>query len=152
MPAWHYSNFHIFVPIAHQNEINTFPIIDQLFQLNKNVIVPKIEYNEMLNCLIDENVEWATGKFDVPEPLNYQLIDSQKIDVVFLPMLICDKSGNRIGYGGGFYDRFLQGCRQDVVKIGLNFFSPVNEIPDVFESDVPLDYCVTGDEIVSFAS
>src|SRR5690606_33484872 len=111
-----------------------------------------VENNQMLNCQINPEVEWAKGKFNFPAPKEFHLVDSKEIDVVFLPMLICDKAGNRVGYGGGFYDRFLKGCRQDAIKIGLNFFSPIDEISDVFESDVPLDYCVTGDEIVSFTS
>lgn len=150
MPIWENSYFHTFVPILNQNEIKTLPIIDYLFQLNKNVIVPKIEGEKMLNCLIDAETEFESGKFNVPEPKTFQIIDSKQIDVVFVPMLICDQKGNRIGYGGGYYDRFLQECRNDIIKIGLNFFEPIDEIEEVFESDVPLNYCVTGAGIVSF--
>jgi len=152
MTIWENSVFHIFVPIKNNQEVNTFLIIDYLFYLNKKIIVPKVEGNQMLNCQINPEVEWTKGKFNVPEPEDFQLIDSKEIDIVFLPMLICDKSGNRVGYGGGFYDRFLKSCRQNVIKIGLNFFTPIDKIEGVFPSDVPLDYCVTGDEIVSFAS
>lgn len=150
MKIWENSVFHIFIPILSQNEIITFPIINYLFELKKQVVVPKIDDNKMLSCLIDKDTEFVSGKFNVPEPKYFQLIDSDKIDVVFLPMMICDKQGNRVGYGGGYYDRFLQDCRKDVIKIGLNFFEPVEKIEDVFESDIPLDYCVTGEGIVSF--
>lgn len=150
MSIWENSTFHIFLPILNQNEINTLPIIDYLFGHKKQVIVPNVENDRMLSCLIDENTEFESGKFNVPEPKYFQLFDPQKIDVIFMPMMICDKKGNRIGYGGGYYDRFLKDCRNDTVKIGLNFFEPIEEIQDVFELDVPLDYCVTGDEVVSF--
>lgn len=150
MEIWENSNFHIFIPILNQNEINTLPIINHLFQLEKNVIVPKVEGDKMLSCLIDRNTAFESGKFNVPEPKNFQLFDSKEVDVVFMPMMICDKLGNRIGYGGGFYDRFLSECKKDVIKIGLNFFEPIDKIEDLFESDIPLDYCVTGTGIVSF--
>lgn len=150
MEIWANPNFHVFIPIPNHNEINTLPLIDYLFELNKEVIVPKIENDKMLSCLIDSETEFELGKFNVPEPKTFQLIDSTKIDIIFMPMLICDQKGNRIGYGGGYYDRFLQECRNDVIKIGLNFFEPIDEIKDVLESDVPLDYCVTGEGIVSF--
>jgi len=150
MNIWGNLNFHLFMSIHNHKEINTLPILNYLFAQKKQVIVPKVENDRMLNCLIHSNVEFETGKFHVPEPKSFQLIDSKEIDVVFVPMLICDKSGNRIGYGGGFYDRFLKECRENIIKIGLNFFEPIDEIEDVFETDIPLDYCVTGEEIVSF--
>lgn len=150
MKIWENSTFHIFLPIPNQNEINTFPILDYLFEVEKQVIVPKVQGKGMRSCLIDKNIQFVPGKFNVPEPEVFEVVDSKQIDVIFMPMLICDKSGNRIGYGGGYYDRFLTTCRKNVLKIGLNFFNPIEKIPEIFESDVPLDYCVTGDLIVSF--
>lgn len=150
MEIWENSAFHIFLPIPNQNEINTLPILNYLFEMEKQIIVPKVQGDGMLSCLIDKDTRFGPGKFNVPEPEVFQLVDSKQIDVIFMPMLICDKSGNRVGYGGGYYDRFLTSCRKDVLKIGLNFFNPIGEIPEVFESDIPLDYCVTGDSVVSF--
>lgn len=150
LDIWEKSVFHVFVPIAKNHEINTFYLVDYLFAQQKTVIVPKVEGLEMLNSKISPDVNWTTGKFGVPEPLEYELIDSERIEVVFLPMLICDKKGNRVGYGGGYYDRFLANLNPNVLKIGLNFFSPISEIKDVESFDIPLDYCVTGKEIVSF--
>lgn len=150
MPIWNYSVFHTFVPIENMHEVNTFPVIDYLFRLNKKVIVPKVEESQMLNCEIDKNVAWQKGKFSVPEPGKFHLIDSTEIEVLFIPMLICDQIGHRVGYGGGFYDRFLKDSKPAALKIGLNFFPPVERIDDVQNTDIPLDYCVTGEEIVSF--
>lgn len=150
MKIWENSTFHVFIPILNQNEINTLPVIEYLFQQKKQVIVPKIDGDQMLSCLIDNNTEFETGKFSVPEPKYFQLINPKLIDVIFMPMMICDKKGNRVGYGGGYYDRFLMECKNDITKIGLNFFEPVDEIPEVYETDMPLDYCVTGTGIVSF--
>lgn len=152
IPIWEHSVFHIFVPIVQNNEINTFPIIEYLFQKNKTVIVPKVKGKNMISCQINPNTEWTTGKFGVPEPLNFLETDKDNIQVVLLPMLICDKSGNRIGYGGGYYDRFLSEFKKPPLKIGLNFFPPIDFQFEILPFDIPLDYCVTPEEIVSFAS
>jgi len=150
MEIWENSAFHVFIPILNQNEINTLPLVEYLFEMGKQVVVPKVVGQNMLSCSIDRNTNFVSGKFNVPEPEYFQLFHPKEIDVIFMPMLICDKKGNRIGYGGGYYDRFLKECRKDIIKIGLNFFEPIQEIPEVFESDVPLNYCVTGSGIVSF--
>ena len=60
------------------------------------------------------------------------------------------KKGHRVGYGKGFYDKFLSECKPDAIKIGLSFFEPEELITDVFESDVKLDYCVTPNSIHAF--
>jgi 5-formyltetrahydrofolate cyclo-ligase len=72
------------------------------------------------------------------------------IDVVFVPLLAYDKLGNRVGYGKGFYDKFLNQCKPDVLKIGLSFFEPEELIEDVFENDVKLDFCVTSEKVICF--
>jgi 5-formyltetrahydrofolate cyclo-ligase len=70
--------------------------------------------------------------------------------VVFVPLLAYDKSGQRVGYGKGFYDTFLQQCKPNTVKIGLSFFAPEENIEDVSANDVALDYVVTPEGIVRF--
>ena len=70
--------------------------------------------------------------------------------MVFVPLLKKKKKGHRVGYGKGFYDKFLSECKPDAIKIGLSFFEPEELITDVFESDVKLDYCVTPNSIHAF--
>lgn len=152
MDIWSHSVFHCFLPISSQNEINTFPLLDYLFELNKRVVVPKVDGLNLINCEIKKEVNFLTGKFNILEPVEFQIIQNQEIEMVFLPMLISDKLGNRVGYGGGFYDRWLHQFEKKPIKIGLNFFSPIDRISDVEELDIPLDYGVTSDEIVSFTA
>ena len=152
LPIWDFSVFHCFLPIQSQNEINTFPLIEHLFTNKKRVAVPKIDNLNLINCEIQKEVEFNAGKFNTLEPKTFKIIENQEIDVVLLPMLICDKSGNRVGYGGGFYDRWLSEFENPPVKIGLNFFSPVNKIEGFWANDAKLDYCVTPFGIVSFSS
>jgi 5-formyltetrahydrofolate cyclo-ligase len=70
--------------------------------------------------------------------------------VVFVPLLAFDTTGNRVGYGKGFYDAFLSNVKPETIKIGLSFFEAETSIADVFENDVKLDYCVTPKKIYAF--
>jgi 5-formyltetrahydrofolate cyclo-ligase len=74
------------------------------------------------------------------------------LDVVFIPLLAFDEKGNRVGYGKGFYDRFLAKCRPETVKIGLSFFEATPEITDVSPDDIRLDWCVTPEKVYSFSA
>jgi 5-formyltetrahydrofolate cyclo-ligase len=61
-----------------------------------------------------------------------------------------DKKGYRVGYGRGFYDRFLSRCRKDCIKVGFSYFEPVDEIEDVCSLDVKLNYCITHEKFYIF--
>src|SRR5690625_7616821 len=73
MPIWNKSYYHVFVPIKSQNEINTHLIIDYLFDLNKSVVVPKVNGSKMINCKIDEKVVWEKGRFELSEPIKFEV-------------------------------------------------------------------------------
>jgi 5-formyltetrahydrofolate cyclo-ligase len=92
------------------------------------------------------------NKYDIPEPIHGKIVPALEIDAVFIPLLGFDVNGNRVGYGKGFYDRFLSECRPDVVKIGLSFFDPVEKINDLNKYDIPLDLCITPGKIWDFRS
>jgi 5-formyltetrahydrofolate cyclo-ligase len=70
--------------------------------------------------------------------------------VVFVPLLACDTKGNRVGYGKGFYDRFLDNCKPNVQKVGLSFFEPIAELKDVNSTDIKLNYLVTPEQVYRF--
>ena len=67
-----------------------------------------------------------------------------------MPLLAFDSIGHRIGYGKGFYDRFLNNCNTNAIKIGLSFFEAENENFDASENDIRLDYCVTPNRVFQF--
>ena len=73
-----------------------------------------------------------------------------EIDVVFIPLLCFDKKGNRVGYGGGYYDKFLTKTKSSCLKIGLSFFEPVDFIKGINMNDIPLDMCVTPEKLYNF--
>ena len=93
---------------------------------------------------------FQTNQWGITEPKIGELMHPIDIDLVLVPMLICDKGGCRIGYGKGFYDRLLITCREEVTKIGFSYFEPVDKITDTHQFDVPLTYCITPQRIYEF--
>lgn len=151
LPIWNNQYFHIFLPIEQKTEIDTEGIISILLGLDKNVIVPKvISPTQLEHFLLTDNTKFTTNNLNIPEPVDGITIETSKLDVVFIPLLAFDESGNRIGYGKGYYDRFLKNCRKDVIKIGLSFFEAEEKIDDIAPTDIPLDYCVTPFKTYSF--
>lgn len=151
---WDKNNFHIFLPITEQNEVNTECILHLLAGKDKNIIIAKsnFETREMTHFLLDDNTVIRKNKYNIPEPIAGTRFDVADIEVVFVPLLAFDLQGHRVGYGKGFYDQFLSSVSPDTVKIGLSFFAAVPAISNVFDSDIQLDYCVTPDEIYKFGS
>jgi 5-formyltetrahydrofolate cyclo-ligase len=152
LPLWEKTYFHIFLPITEQHEVNTEFILHLLSGKDKEIIVSKADFatRSMTHFLLTDNTKIKKNEYNIPEPVDGIIVPSNKIDVVFVPLLAFDKKGNRVGYGKGFYDKFLSECKPDVIKIGLSFFDPEELITDIFEGDVTLDYCVTPNEVYSF--
>jgi len=90
------------------------------------------------------------NKWNILEPKYSNKTNNKDLEVVFIPLIICDFKGNRIGYGKGFYDKFLAKCSKSILKIGLNFFEPILEEIINEKHDITLDYLVTPSRIVSF--
>jgi len=152
LPIWEKTYYHVFLPIEEQKEVNTEFILHLLSGKDKEIIVSKSDFEtrEMTHFLLTDNTKIRKNEYNIPEPLNGLAVPSETIEVVFVPLLAFDIFGNRIGYGKGFYDKFLAECKPETIKIGLSFFEAVNQIDDVFESDVKMDYCVTPEKVYSF--
>lgn len=152
LDIWQHSFYHIFLPIEAQKEVNTEYILNILAGKDKNIVVSKSNFEDvtMSHFLLTDNTKLVNNKYGIPEPIDGIPIDSQQIDVVFVPLLAFDTFGNRVGYGKGFYDRFLSDCKAETIKIGLSFFEAEDEIFEISKDDVGLDYCVTTNEQYSF--
>ena len=151
LPIWEYSNYHIFLPIHKQKEVNTHFLMTALQGNDKNVILPSSDFanTEMKHFLLTDDTLIKENKIGIPEPQNGFHVSTDQIDVVFVPLLVFDKKGNRIGYGKGFYDRFLRACQENVLTIGLSYFEPEEEIP-ADPHDIKLDLCQTPKETYRF--
>ena len=152
MDIWSKTYYHLFLPIEEQKEVNSEYILNILQAKDKEIVVSKSDFTttSMTHFLLTDNTKIKKNKYNIPEPINGLNVPTEMIDVVFVPLLTYDKLGNRVGYGKGFYDKFLSECKPNVIKIGLSFFEPEDLIDDVFENDVKLDYCVTDEKVICF--
>jgi len=113
---------------------------------------PKVEFGtHHMDAYIDDDLlVWEDAAFQLTQPASGTLADPIAIDVVLVPLLAFDEQGNRLGYGKGFYDYFLARCRPDTVKIGLSWFPPEKRLPEIDAFDIPLNYCVTPQQLYVF--
>lgn len=132
---------HLFLSLIRFKEINTKPIINFFRAKNKQIVVSKCNFKNhtLSHFYLDENTKLETNKFGVPEPIDAKPALEKDLDLVFVPLLISDTQNFRVGYGKGFYDRFLANCSKDCKKIGLNFFAPIAKIEDIDQFDISLD-------------
>ncbi|MDN3595779.1 5-formyltetrahydrofolate cyclo-ligase [Zunongwangia endophytica] len=152
LDIWENEFYHLFLSIAEQKEVDTEFILHILQGKDKNVVIPRtdIEQNALINYLLTDTTKIKKNRWNIPEPVDGIEITPDKIDVVFVPLLAFDKTGHRIGYGKGYYDKFLSSCKTDIIKIGLSFYEAEDAFEDVYNSDIPLDYCVTPKQVYSF--
>ena len=133
-------NVHLFLSMPKFKEIDTTTLITYFRNKNKRIVVSKCNFkdNTLSHFYLEEDTVLSFNKFGVLEPVAAELVEENKLDLIFIPMLISDDKKFRVGYGKGFYDRFLLNCRKDAKFIGLNFFPPITAIEDKNEFDIPL--------------
>ncbi len=149
-------NIHLFLPMKKNHEVDLQSLLPALWERHDKVYVPRVTSNQTLEhvrllpeTLIKEN------RWGIPEPTLDSLPASkeevQEIQIALTPLLICDKEGFRVGYGGGFYDQFFQD-HPHITKIGVGFFEPITKILDTYEGDIPLDQYISPRTITRFHS
>jgi len=134
----------IYLSMPDQLEIDTFPWIEKLEKDNE-IFVPITHFETLTMSHWKYNIgdSLMLNRYGIPEPTKCQKsITPLHFDMVIVPLLAADAQGNRLGYGKGFYDRFLIQCREDVIKVGLNFFEPIEHIPTE-TTDIPLNFLVS---------
>ena len=151
LPIWEASFYHLFLTIKPLKEVETEPLMSILFGKYKHIVVPKSDISscEMTHFLLSDNTIIKPNIWNIPEPQNGIQIQHSQLQVIFVPLLAFDQKGQRVGYGKGFYDLFLKSCPK-AIKIGLSFFGAVDEIEDKSTQDIPLDYCITPNQIYQF--
>jgi 5-formyltetrahydrofolate cyclo-ligase len=146
---------HIFLPIRKQHEINTWLIIQKIFTLFPHITLltsrSNLDTYQMENYLLKPDSVIKENRWGIPEPDQATPYLKSKIDLVLIPLLAFDRQGFRVGYGKGFYDRFLSPLSQKTIKIGLSNFTPVERIEDINKYDVKMDFCVTTEQVWHFS-
>ena len=141
-------------PIEQNHEPNTHLFTDYLEFQNPELIIcyPKTNFQDqsIQSVQTDDDTRFRKNEYNLYEPDDGVVVNAGGIDMIFVPLLSFDKNGCRVGYGKGFYDRYLMQCRSDCLKVGFSYFEPLDSIDDSNEFDVPLNLCVTPTTVYVF--
>ena len=150
---WDKSIYHLFMASEQNNEIDTALLLSVLQGKDKQAVIPKIlDGYELEHYLLVDQTPLKINRWGIPEPMSGIKINPDQIDVIFVPLIIFDLEGHRIGYGKGYYDRFLAKCRKETIKVGLSYFDPIEKIEDIKSHDIPINFGITRDRIYEFSS
>jgi 5-formyltetrahydrofolate cyclo-ligase len=141
--------------VSFANEVNTHDMISEALKLDKKVVVPKTGKNDRLtiNEIKDFKKDLKKGCFGIMEPRHSKRrgINKRTIDLVVVPGICFDlEKGARLGFGRGFYDRFLSGCRPSTTLIGLAFASQLTKKIPCTRQDVHMDKIITEMKVIEF--
>ena len=134
-------------PIEENNEPNTHLFTDFLKFRNPGlkILYPRSDFEkmEMVAIEIEADSPFQKNAWNIYEPMLGVITEASLIDMIFVPLLLFDKQGCRVGYGKGFYDKYLKQCKPGCIKVGFCYFDPVDEIEGRQDFDVPLDLYIT---------
>lgn len=148
---------HIALYLANDGELDTYPLIQALWQLNKTVYLPVLHpfvSGYLLFVQYDSSTLLYPNKFAIPEPLAEcnRLMPVTQLDIIFTPLVAFDQNGNRLGMGGGFYDRTLSqlpaASRCQVIGLA-HACQQVDAVPTE-AWDVPLQQIITPEQSLHF--
>ena len=142
---------HLFLPLARRNEPDTWPIIHRIWAegLSVRLAVPVVQPDgvSLTHYELTPTTQLHPNRWGIAEPTATTTTEvlAAAFDAVLVPLLAVDRAGHRVGYGGGFYDRFLAQCRPDTQFIGLNVLDEplLESIADVLPTDVRLTACLS---------
>lgn len=141
-------------PIEENNEPNTHLITEFLRFRNPEIKIayPVADFksNRITAMVVDIDTVFTKKELNIYEPGKGEIINPGELDMVIVPLLAIDRKGYRVGYGKGFYDKYLAECRDDCIKAGFSYFEPLDAIEDCNDFDVPLDLCITPQTVYVF--
>ncbi|MCP9761770.1 5-formyltetrahydrofolate cyclo-ligase [Lacihabitans soyangensis] len=153
-----YSPIHLYLPIKRNNEVDSLLILETLRRdFAPDIYISKsLDNGELLHVKFEATTNLETNRWGIDEPLDltdslsseafFELFKTEDI-LIFVPLLAFDKKGNRVGYGKGYYDRFLQYATKDTTIVGLSLFEPIDSIDDTDQFDVRMHFCITPERI-----
>lgn len=136
-------SIHTFLSMHKNREPDISSLLHGLWKSNVQVVVSKTNFKEqsLSHFILNEDIELVKNKMGIPEPMDAKETSIDHVEVILIPLLVSDKKGYRIGYGGGYYDRLL--AETKAMKVGLSLSPPVDRIIQIEKWDVPLDYLIT---------
>ena len=141
-------------PIEENNEPNTHLFTEFLRFRNPEMKIcyPLADFDTTTMEAIATDIDTTFEKtnLNIHEPDGGIVVPVTEIEMIFVPLLAFDSKGYRIGYGKGFYDKYLSNCRDTCIKAGFSYFEPIDSIDDSHEFDVPLNLCITPQNVYVF--
>lgn len=130
------------------SEVETAPLIERLHARGVRVVLPRVEGGDVVAVVYETGDEVLATAFGAMEPTGTEIVVPDEVDLVIAPGVAFDREGNRVGYGGGFYDRFLSRTRPGVPAIAIAFaLQVVSEVPHG-PADRRVHAIVTEDEVI----
>lgn len=129
-------------------EVDTRGLIAECANRCMQIWIPAVRGNEIVLIGIDARTEWTIGAYGIEEPLGREFLPEEvRLDVCVTPLLAADRSGNRLGKGKGFYDRFF--AKNECVSAALAYDLQICEKIPAQPHDKKMDYIVTEKEIIT---
>lgn len=135
--------FLLYYPI--DNEVNTLPLISRLFDDGKKIFLPAVCGKEMIFKQFEGFCKLSTGKFGILEPVGQEL--NILPDIICIPGVAFDRQCNRIGYGGGYYDRYLS-VERTTIKTAFAYDFQIIDRIETESFDKPVDEIFTENHII----
>ncbi|MEM6642602.1 MAG: 5-formyltetrahydrofolate cyclo-ligase [Bacteroidota bacterium] len=141
-------SLHVFLPIVQNREPDITPLLPKLWEKGVQILASStdLQRKRMCHFLLEQDTELVPNRVGIPEPIKGTEIALDGLDAMLVPSLMVDLKGNRIGYGGGYYDRLMKDL--PAVKIGLSLSNPVDCIVQTDHWDVHLDFTITAKKII----
>ncbi len=130
------------------SEVDTWALLEHLSNHDVRVILPRVEGPVIAAIAYRPGDPVRPAPFGALEPSDGEIVPPEEIDVVIVPGLAFDRAGHRLGYGGGFYDRFLGRLRPDAVTIGVAFSDQIVDEAPHGPKDRSVDIVVTEHGII----
>ena len=127
---------------ANDGEVDLAPFLDASRAIGRSLALPVIQSGDMAFSAYSEGSRFVAGRFGILEPRPVQPVCASDIHLVLVPLVACSPAGDRLGRGGGYYDRFLQSSPQSLA-IGIGHSFQCDREFDVHERDAPLDAVIT---------
>ncbi len=140
-------------PLEQFNEPNTHLFVRYLLHMipSLKVCYPKMnEHHQITAIEVNDETVFVTNEWGITEPKEGNIIAPHTIDLILVPLLTFDQKGYRVGYGKGFYDRFLANCSAETILLGISYFEPIQIIEDTNEFDIPLTIGITPEHVYEF--
>lgn len=142
-----------YAPIEAMNEYDPVLIEEYCFFKNPaaTLIYPVVdkENNNLKAIAVKEDTFFELNEYDIEEPMNGKETSPEAVELMIVPLLTFDSKGYRVGYGKGYYDKFITQCRPGIIKIGFSFFD-ADIIDDINSFDKKLDFCITPERVFQF--